>query len=161
MGKLPIPILSSAGTHPHNNAPLSALFISFLSPHHQGHFPKMLKSRPHRPFAISTNSQGKRNASPGPPSPTFSEATNVSAVNLGENGPAKIITRLDLKASTQSYENVSPSPPLLIFPSSPFFFPPILLLSLLSPCGPEQPESEKGKTHMPSLPRPFIPCSPP
>lgn len=68
----------------------------------------MPKSRSLRPFAITTNSQGKRNASPGPPSPTFSETTNVSAVNLGEHGPAKIITRSDLKASMQSYENVSP-----------------------------------------------------
>lgn len=69
----------------------------------------MPKSRPLRPFTITTNSQGKRNASPGagPPSPTFTETTNVSAVNLGENGPAKIITRSDLKASMQSYENVS------------------------------------------------------
>jgi hypothetical protein len=76
----------------------------------------MPKSRPLRPFAIMTNSQGKHNPSPGigaggggPPSPTFTETTNVSAVNLGENGPAKIITRSDLKASMQSYENVSPS----------------------------------------------------
>ena len=69
----------------------------------------MPKSRPLRPFTITTNSQGKRNASPGggPPSPTFTETTNVSAVNLGENGPAKIITRSDLKASMQSYDNVS------------------------------------------------------
>jgi hypothetical protein len=58
--------------------------------------------------------QGKRNASLDPPSPTFTETTNASAVNLGENGPAKIITRSDLKASMQSYENVSLllSPPL-------------------------------------------------
>ena len=72
----------------------------------------MHKSRPLRPFTITTNSQGgKPSASPGvgagPPSPTFTETTNVSAVNLGENGPAKIITRSDLKASMQSYENVS------------------------------------------------------
>lgn len=68
-------------------------------------------SRPLRPFTITTNAQGKRNASlagaGGPPSPTFTETTNVSAVNLGEHGPAKIITRSDLKASMQSYENVS------------------------------------------------------
>jgi hypothetical protein len=70
----------------------------------------MPKSRSLRPFTLTTNAQGKRNASPGgagPPSPTFTETTNVSAVNLGENGPAKIITRSDLKASMQSYENVS------------------------------------------------------
>ena len=76
----------------------------------------MPRSRPLRPFAIATNPQGKRNASPGPPSPTYSETTNVSAVNLGEHAPAKIITRADLKASMQSYENVS----LLSFPPSPF-----------------------------------------
>jgi hypothetical protein len=69
----------------------------------------MHKSRPLRPFTFTTSSQGKRSASPGagPPSPTFTETTNVSAVNLGEHGPAKIITRSDLKASMQSYENVS------------------------------------------------------
>lgn len=44
--------------------------------------------------------------SPGPPSPTFSEATNVSAMNLGANGPTKIITRANLKASIQAYEDV-------------------------------------------------------
>jgi len=86
---------------------------------------QMLKSRSHRPFAISTNSQGKRNASPGPPSPTFSETTNVSAVNLGENGPAKVITRSDLKASMQSYENVS-------LPSSRVSSSPSFLFSLRS-----------------------------
>ena len=75
----------------------------------------MPKPRPLRPFTIATNAQGKRNASPGPPSPTFSETTNVSAVNLGEHGPAKIITRSDLKASMQSYENVSALP--LLSPS--------------------------------------------
>ena len=88
------------------------LFISHLSRaknQKTSHSPlPMPKSRPIRPFTITTNSQGKRNASPGrPPSPTFSETTNVSAVNLGEHGPAKIITRSDLKASMQSYENVS------------------------------------------------------
>ncbi|KAH9978061.1 hypothetical protein BGW80DRAFT_1165973 [Lactifluus volemus] len=66
----------------------------------------MPKSRPLRTLATTTNSQVKRNASPGPPSPTFSETTNVSAINFGENGPAKIITRTDLKASMQSYENL-------------------------------------------------------
>ncbi|KAH9077450.1 hypothetical protein EDB83DRAFT_2217554 [Lactarius deliciosus] len=65
----------------------------------------MPKSR-FRPLAISTHSQARRNASPGPPSPTFSDTTNASAVNFGENGPAKIITRSDLKASMQSYENL-------------------------------------------------------
>ncbi|KAH9179977.1 hypothetical protein EDB89DRAFT_2111216 [Lactarius sanguifluus] len=65
----------------------------------------MPKSR-FRPLAITTHSQARRNASPGPPSPTFSDTTNASAVNFGENGPAKIITRSDLKASMQSYENL-------------------------------------------------------
>ncbi|KAH9045681.1 hypothetical protein EDB85DRAFT_1853257 [Lactarius pseudohatsudake] len=65
----------------------------------------MPKSR-FRQLAITTNSQARRNASPGPPSPTFSDTTNASAVNFGENGPAKIITRSDLKASMQSYENL-------------------------------------------------------
>ena len=67
----------------------------------------MPKSRTFRPLSLTTNSQAKRNASPGPPSPTYSDTTNASAVHFGENGPAKIITRSDLKASMQSYENVS------------------------------------------------------
>ncbi|KAI0301811.1 hypothetical protein B0F90DRAFT_1627989 [Multifurca ochricompacta] len=66
----------------------------------------MTKSRPLRALAIATNSQTKRSGSPGPPSPTFSDTTNISAVNFGEDGPAKIITRSDLKASMQSYENL-------------------------------------------------------
>ncbi|KAH9007094.1 hypothetical protein EDB86DRAFT_49706 [Lactarius hatsudake] len=65
----------------------------------------MPKSR-FRPLAVTIHSQARRNASPGPPSPTFSDTTNASAVNFGENGPAKIITRSDLKASMQSYENL-------------------------------------------------------
>lgn len=52
----------------------------------------------------------KRNISQGPPSPTFSEATNASAINFGANiGPSKIITRANLKASLQAYEDVSRS----------------------------------------------------
>ncbi|KAI0254286.1 hypothetical protein BJV78DRAFT_66134 [Lactifluus subvellereus] len=66
----------------------------------------MPKSRPLRGLAMATDSQAKRNASPGPPSPTFSDTTNISAMNFGEHGPAKIITRSDLKASMQSYENL-------------------------------------------------------
>ncbi|EAU84570.2 hypothetical protein CC1G_00089 [Coprinopsis cinerea okayama7 len=49
---------------------------------------------------------GRRASSPGPPSPTFSEATNVSAMNLGANGPSKIITRANLKSSIQAYEDL-------------------------------------------------------
>ncbi|KAJ6539130.1 hypothetical protein B0H19DRAFT_960635 [Mycena capillaripes] len=40
------------------------------------------------------------------PSPTFSDTTNVSAMNFGANGPAKIITRANLKASLQAYEDL-------------------------------------------------------
>jgi len=43
----------------------------------------------------------------GPPSPTFSDATHVSAMNFGANGPEKIITRTHLKASLSAYEDVS------------------------------------------------------
>ena len=49
----------------------------------------------------------KRNASPSPPSPTLSDATQASAMNFGLNGPAKIITRANLKSSLQTYEDVS------------------------------------------------------
>jgi hypothetical protein len=38
-------------------------------------------------------------------------------MNFGENGPAKIITRSDLKASMQSYENVSLPHCCVMFPS--------------------------------------------
>jgi len=48
----------------------------------------------------------KRNASPSPPSPTFSDATQASAMNFGPNGPAKIITRANLKSSLQTYEDL-------------------------------------------------------
>ena len=100
--------------------PLSPTFTSPLSYHNQKNLPfPMPRSRPLRPFAIATNPQGKRNASPGPPSPTYSETTNVSAVNLGEHGPAKIITRSDLKASMQSYEIVSPLSSLFLLLALP------------------------------------------
>lgn len=72
--------------------------------------PLMHKARSLRSLAISTNINRQHD---GPPSPTFSEVTNASAMNFGENGPAKIVTRADLKASMQAYDNVSPRPPLL------------------------------------------------
>jgi hypothetical protein len=123
----------------------------------------MPKSRALRPFAIATttatmtNPQGgnKRTASPPrPPSPTFSETTNASAVNLGEHGPAKIVTRSDLKASMQSYENVSKHSHTSIHPSiylpeslsiSPF---PSLTLPLFPSrlvCGAVRNEKKKRK----------------
>ncbi|THH33764.1 hypothetical protein EUX98_g388 [Antrodiella citrinella] len=49
---------------------------------------------------------GNRTKSPGPPSPTFSETTNASAMNFGPDGPEKIITRANLKASLQAYEEL-------------------------------------------------------
>ncbi|KAF8204945.1 hypothetical protein BJ912DRAFT_1018192 [Pholiota molesta] len=49
---------------------------------------------------------GKRAMSPGPPSPTYSDATNASAMNFGSNGPEKIITRSNLKSSLQAYEDL-------------------------------------------------------
>jgi hypothetical protein len=79
----------------------------------------MPKSRTFRPLSLTTNSQAKRNASPGPPSPTYSDTTNASAVHFGENGPTKIITRSDLKASMQSYENVSDRLVVIRLPPQP------------------------------------------
>lgn len=63
---------------------------------------------------ISTTSSNTRMASPsrGPPSPTMSEATNASQLHFGVNGPEKIITRADLRNSSQAYENVSSQPNL-------------------------------------------------
>lgn len=48
----------------------------------------------------------KRDISPGPPSPTYTETTNASVLNFGPNGPEKVVTRANLKASLQSYEEV-------------------------------------------------------
>ena len=62
----------------------------------------MPRARSLRSLAI----QRRRNTSPGPPSPTFSETTNASAMNFGPDGPEKIITRADLKASVQAYDDV-------------------------------------------------------
>ncbi|KAF9534403.1 hypothetical protein CPB83DRAFT_844182 [Crepidotus variabilis] len=55
-----------------------------------------------RAFSFSS----RRHTSPGPPSPTFSDVTQVSAIDLGANGPSKIITRANLKASLQAYEDL-------------------------------------------------------
>ncbi|KAH7887948.1 hypothetical protein F5I97DRAFT_1805427 [Phlebopus sp. FC_14] len=44
--------------------------------------------------------------SAGPPSPTFSDATHASAMNFGADGPEKIITRANLKASLQAYDDL-------------------------------------------------------
>ncbi|KAI0751410.1 hypothetical protein C8Q80DRAFT_1251338 [Daedaleopsis nitida] len=48
----------------------------------------------------------KRDISPGPPSPTFTETTNASVLNFGPDGPEKIITRANLKASLHAYEEL-------------------------------------------------------
>lgn len=62
---------------------------------------------PNRPRSLRGLAfSSKRNSSPGPPSPTFSDTTNVSAFNFGADGPEKIITRANLKASLQAYDEV-------------------------------------------------------
>ncbi|KAJ7591305.1 hypothetical protein C8J56DRAFT_559196 [Mycena floridula] len=61
---------------------------------------------PSRPRSSMLALAMRQVASPGPPSPTFSEATNVSAMNFGADGPEKIITRANLKASIQAYEEL-------------------------------------------------------
>ena len=48
----------------------------------------------------------KRSASPSPPSPTFSDTTQASAINFGLDGPEKIITRANLRVSLQAYDEV-------------------------------------------------------
>ncbi|CCM03400.1 uncharacterized protein FIBRA_05531 [Fibroporia radiculosa] len=61
------------------------------------------------PRARSLRSQAispKRDTSPRPSSPTFSETTNASALNFGPEGPEKIITRAHLKISLQGYEDL-------------------------------------------------------
>ncbi|KAG6886075.1 hypothetical protein C0993_004065 [Termitomyces sp. T159_Od127] len=63
---------------------------------------------PSRPRSLRTLTLGpsRHKASPEPPSPTFTDATNISAMNFGPNGPEKIITRANLKASLQAYEDL-------------------------------------------------------
>ncbi|KAJ7086666.1 hypothetical protein C8R44DRAFT_721375 [Mycena epipterygia] len=57
---------------------------------------------PTRSFIRSRRDSAQRRS----PSPTFSDATNASALNFGANGPEKIITRANLKASLQAYEDL-------------------------------------------------------
>ncbi|KAF9046037.1 hypothetical protein BDZ89DRAFT_1099452 [Hymenopellis radicata] len=64
----------------------------------------MAPSRPRSLRGLTFGS--KRNSSPGPPSPTFSDTTNASAMNFGIDGPEKIITRANLKASLQAYDEL-------------------------------------------------------
>jgi hypothetical protein len=67
-----------------------------------------LTMAPSRPRSLRNLAfTSRRNPSPGPPSPTFSDTTQVSAMNFGADGPEKIITRANLKASLQAYEEVS------------------------------------------------------
>ncbi|KAF8639672.1 hypothetical protein AX17_000936 [Amanita inopinata Kibby_2008] len=63
---------------------------------------------PNRPRSLRALAFGitRRNTSPGPPSPTFSDATNASAINFGPGGPEKIITRSNLKTSIQALEDL-------------------------------------------------------
>ncbi|KAF8232456.1 hypothetical protein L208DRAFT_1397441 [Tricholoma matsutake] len=61
------------------------------------------RSNSFRALAFGSN---KRKSSPGPPSPTFSESTHASVMNFGAGGPEKIITRANLKASLQAYEEL-------------------------------------------------------
>ncbi|KAG6833784.1 hypothetical protein H0H87_001216 [Tephrocybe sp. NHM501043] len=65
-----------------------------------------MPSRPRSLRALAFGSSRRKTSSPEPPSPTFSDATNVSVMNFGPNGPAKIITRANLKASLQAYEDL-------------------------------------------------------
>ncbi|KAJ7368072.1 hypothetical protein DFH08DRAFT_13852 [Mycena albidolilacea] len=57
---------------------------------------------PTRSFIRSRRDSAQRRS----PSPTFSDTTNVSAMNFGANGPEKIITRANLKASLQAYDDL-------------------------------------------------------
>ncbi|KAF9782285.1 hypothetical protein BJ322DRAFT_1111156 [Thelephora terrestris] len=59
-----------------------------------------------RTLSISSNVNKQQNLGHGPPSPTFSDATNASAINFGSNGPEKVITRADLKAGLQAYDEL-------------------------------------------------------
>ncbi|KAG6855064.1 hypothetical protein C0991_005993 [Blastosporella zonata] len=65
-----------------------------------------MPSRPRSLRALTFGSIRRKTSSPEPPSPTFSDATNASVMNFGPNGPEKIITRANLKASLQAYEDL-------------------------------------------------------
>ncbi|RDB23233.1 Protein IVY1 [Hypsizygus marmoreus] len=65
----------------------------------------MAPSRP-RSLRVLTFGSSRRKSSPEPPSPTFSESTHASAMNFGADGPEKIITRANLRASIQAYEEL-------------------------------------------------------
>jgi hypothetical protein len=97
--QLPTIIVLNPDTHSPNRCATSSLLIT-------------LSMRRGRTLSLGGLSFGssKHNLSQGPPSPTLSEATNASAINFGANvGPSKIITRANLKASLQAYEDVSRS----------------------------------------------------
>ncbi|KIY49583.1 hypothetical protein FISHEDRAFT_65513 [Fistulina hepatica ATCC 64428] len=65
----------------------------------------MAPGRPRSLRSMAFNTS-RRNSSPArSPSPTFSDATHASAMNFVD-GPEKIITRADLKASMQAYEDL-------------------------------------------------------
>ncbi|KAG5654469.1 hypothetical protein H0H81_001968 [Sphagnurus paluster] len=66
----------------------------------------MMPSRPRSLRALAFGSMRRKSSPDSPPSPTFSETTNVSAMNFGPNGPEKIITRANLKASLQAYDDL-------------------------------------------------------
>ncbi|KAF7352983.1 RRM domain-containing protein [Mycena venus] len=55
---------------------------------------------------IRSRRDSARSSQARSPSPTFSDTTNISGMNFGPNGPEKIITRANLKASMQAYEDL-------------------------------------------------------
>ena len=69
----------------------------------------MAPRRTHSLRALALSFGSKSRSSPEPPSPTFSDVTHASAMNFGPNGPEKIITRANLKASVNAYDNVTES----------------------------------------------------
>ncbi|KDQ07599.1 hypothetical protein BOTBODRAFT_38683 [Botryobasidium botryosum FD-172 SS1] len=65
----------------------------------------MPRPRSLRSLAVSTSRPTTAATHPGPPSPTFSATTQASAMAL-QGGPGVIITRADLRASLQAYEDL-------------------------------------------------------
>ncbi|KAF7800002.1 hypothetical protein EIP86_011245 [Pleurotus ostreatoroseus] len=98
----------------------------------------MPRARSLRSLTISR----RRTTSPGPPSPTFSETTNASAMNFGPDGPEKIVTRADLKASVQAYGDVR----VFISCPNPRPLPRPSLKRLRSPA-PRQMRRVQGRAH--------------
>ncbi|PAV20692.1 cytochrome P450 [Pyrrhoderma noxium] len=84
------------------------VLLNFILDKDEAKLPHHIRLGMPRPRSLRTLTlnQNATAVTPGPPSPTLSEATQASQMNFGTAGPEKIITRGDLKTSLQAYENL-------------------------------------------------------